>query len=37
VSVKNPRTGSLKALNIGELIIDKNVLAPADCKIETEI
>lgn len=37
VSVKNPRSGSLKALAIGEVIIDKNVLAPADCKIETEI
>lgn len=37
VSVKNPRTGSVKALSIGEVIIDKNVLAPADCKIETEI
>lgn len=37
VSVKNPRTGSLRALNIGEVIIDKNILAPADCHIETEI
>ena len=37
VSVKNPRTGSVKALSIGEVIIDKNVLAPADCAIETEI
>lgn len=37
VSVKNPRTGSLKAVSIGEVIIDKNVLAPADCRIETEI
>jgi len=37
VSVKNPRTGSLRALAIGEVILDKNILAPADCKIETEI
>lgn len=37
VSVKNPRSGSLKALAIGEVIIDKNILAPADCKIGTEI
>ena len=37
VSVKNPRTGSIKALAIGEVILDKNILAPADCKIETEI
>lgn len=37
VSVKNPRHGSVKALAIGEVILDKNLLAPADCKIETEI
>ena len=37
VSVKNPTTGSLHALSIGEVIIDKNVPAPADCVIETEI
>lgn len=37
VSVKNPRSGSIKALAIGEIIIDKNVLAPADCKIETQV
>lgn len=37
VSVKNPRTGSIRALSIGEIIIDKNVLAPADCAITTEI
>ncbi len=37
VSVKNPRTGRLKALSIGEVIIDKNVLAPNDCEIITEI
>lgn len=36
VSVKNPRTGSLHALNIGEVITDKNILAPADCKITTD-
>ncbi len=37
VSVKNPRTGSIRALTIGETIIDKNLLSPGDCKIETEI
>lgn len=37
VSVKNPRTGSLRCLAVGEVIIDRNVLAPADCKITTEI
>ena len=37
ISVKNPRTGSIKALAIGETILDANTLAPADCKIETEI
>ncbi len=36
VSVKNPRHGSLKAVSIGETIIDANVLAPADCKIVTD-
>ncbi len=37
VSVKNPRTGSIKAVAIGEVITDKNILAPADCKITTEV
>ncbi|MDE5825980.1 MAG: DUF3737 family protein [Duncaniella sp.] len=35
-SVKNPRTGTIKAQSIGETIIDENVLAPADCVITTE-
>ena len=34
-SVKNPTSGSIKATSIGELIIDKNIKAPADCVIET--
>ncbi|MDE6628131.1 MAG: DUF3737 family protein [Muribaculaceae bacterium] len=37
VSVKNPRTGSIKALAIGEVIRDANILPPADCAITTEI
>ena len=37
VSVKNPRSGSIKALAIGEVIKDANILAPADCKISTGI
>lgn len=37
VSVKNPRTGSLRALSIGEVIIDNNVLEPNNCNITTEI
>ena len=37
VSVKNPKTGHLKALTIGEVILDSNILAPADCVITTEI
>lgn len=37
VSVKNPRSGSIKALAIGETIKDANILAPADCKIETKL
>lgn len=36
VSVKNPRTGSISALNIGQVITDANILAPADCEIETD-
>lgn len=35
-SVKNPRSGHIKATRIGEIILDKNILAPADCVIETE-
>jgi len=34
-SVKNPTTGHIKADSIGEIIIDKNIRQPADCKIET--
>lgn len=34
-SVKNPRTGSIKADSIGEIIIDQNIKAPADCTIVT--
>ena len=33
-SVKNPISGSITADAIGEVIIDKYVKAPADCKIE---
>lgn len=32
-SVKNPRTGLIKADSIGEVIIDENIKAPADCRI----
>lgn len=32
-SVKNPRSGSITADSIGEIIIDEHILAPADCKI----
>ena len=35
VSVKNPRSGHIVADSIGEIIIDKNIKAPADCVIET--
>ncbi len=37
ISVKNPRTGSIRALAIGETILDANILPPADCLIETEV
>ena len=34
-SVKTPRTGCIQAGSIGEIIIDQNIKAPADCKIST--
>lgn len=34
-SVKNPRTGSIAARSFGEIILNDDVLAPADCKITT--
>ena len=33
-SIKNPRSGHIKVDSVGEVIIDKNIKAPADCKIE---
>lgn len=33
VSVKNPTTGYINAPSIGEIILDKNIVAPADCII----
>jgi len=33
-SVKNPTTGTIRANGYGEIIIDENIKAPADCKIE---
>ncbi len=35
-SVKNPRSGFIKAGSIGEIIIDQNIKAPASCKITTD-
>ncbi len=35
-SVKNPRSGSIHARSIGEIIIDSHILMPADCKITTD-
>ncbi len=32
-SVKNPTTGRIEADSIGEIIIDKNIKAPANCEI----
>lgn len=32
-SIKNPRSGEITADSIGEIIIDENIKAPADCKI----
>ena len=34
-SVKNPRTGLIRADRIGEIILDGNIKMPADCRIET--
>ena len=33
VSIKNPRTGSIRVDSCGELILDGNIKKPADCKI----
>ena len=33
-SIKNPRTGFIKVDSCGELILDKNIKAPADCDIQ---
>lgn len=35
-SVKNPTTGYIRAPHIGEIIIDENIVAPANCAIETD-
>lgn len=34
-SIKNPRSGSISVPSVGEIIIDKNIKAPADCVIKT--
>lgn len=34
-SVKNPTSGVIHAKGYGEIIIDENIKAPADCRIET--
>jgi len=34
VSVKNPRSGFIKACSIGEVILDKNIKAPGNCEIQ---
>lgn len=33
-SVKNPTSGLIKAKGYGEIILDENIKAPADCRIE---
>lgn len=33
-SVKNPTSGVIRAKGYGEIILDENIKAPADCKIE---
>lgn len=34
-SVKNPRTGHIRAKGYGEIILDENIQAPANCEIST--
>jgi len=34
-SVKNPRTGTITAAEIGEIIIDENIKAPGNCTIKS--
>ncbi len=34
VSIKNPRSGCIRADSCGEVIIDGNIKAPADCRME---
>lgn len=34
VSIKNPRTGYIKADSCGEVILDSNIKSPADCKLQ---
>lgn len=36
-SIKNPRSGHIKVKSVGELIIDQNILAPANCIIDEGI
>ena len=33
-SIKNPTSGSIEAGSVGEIILDENIKAPADCKIK---
>ncbi|WP_455592112.1 DUF3737 family protein [Bacteroides sp.] len=33
-SVKNPRSGNIVAESYGEIIVDENIKAPADCELE---
>lgn len=33
ISIKNPKSGSIEVDTAGEIIIDENIKAPADCKI----
>lgn len=35
-SIKNPRSGHIKAQSVGEIILDTNIKTPADCQIVTD-
>ncbi|MBP3256752.1 MAG: DUF3737 family protein [Bacteroidales bacterium] len=36
VSVKNPRSGFIKAGSIGQIILDRNIKAPGNCRISSD-
>ena len=33
-SIKNPRSGCIRVGSVGQVILDENIKAPGDCRIE---